>query len=131
MARWALLAQRRVCHPCFGKNYKLSSTGYYTNGNVGAILRCAGGLGLFAVGTWTKGFSKLALAGVSLTPRNAMNKMDLAIGLAWVLLGVWTLTSDSPVWLGASLVVVGLLWAIASFSAKASAVLHGPLARRK
>lgn len=60
-----------------------------------------------------------------------MNKMDLAIGFAWVLLGVWTLSSDSPVWLGVGLVVVGVLWAVASFSAKASAVLHGPLARHK
>ena len=60
-----------------------------------------------------------------------MNKLDVALGLGWVLLGGWSMTSDAPLLLGVGMVVLGALYVLTAVSPQASAVLHKSVLRRK
>ncbi len=60
-----------------------------------------------------------------------MSKLDLTLGLGWVLLGVWSMTSDAPILVAVGMVVLGALYVLTVMSPKASAVLHKPVLRRR
>lgn len=60
-----------------------------------------------------------------------MSKVDLTLGLGWVLLGIWSMTSDAPLLLGVGMVALGALYVLTTMSPRASAMLHKPVLRRR
>lgn len=59
-----------------------------------------------------------------------MDKLDVALGLGWVSLGGWSVTSDAPLLLGVGMVVLGALHLLTAVSPQASAVLHKSVLHR-